>query len=218
MFFEDKKLRYKKLLVIIIPLFVALVICGFFAYRSIAVTFGTVSTTSKKFDIDSMDYHLRSNATDYQIELFDELRATVEDGTNDLAIAESVVKNYIADTYTWDNKKGQWDVGGMCYVYSPMKNNIYFKTKDGFYGLLNKNIDLYGNDGLLEVSNINILESTVSSEKYEVDGNMYDYFFISCEWTYTDDSRFANSVENRMYFNVIKNNDGRFEIVANSEL
>lgn len=218
MFFENPKQRYRKLLIIIIPLFVALIVCGFFVYSNVSSALGhTTSEKKDTFNIESMDYHLRSNATDYQKELFKELGDLIDSNADDLAIAESVVKNYIADTYTWDNKKGQWDVGGMCYVFSPLKMNFYLHAKDEFYGLLNKYIDLYGNDGLLEVESIEVIESEKDTEKYETYGNTYDCFDVACRWDYSEDSRFTDVVDNVMYYKVIKNNDGRFEIVVNYE-
>lgn len=218
MFFSEVKLRYKRLLFIIIPLFVALIVCGFFTYRTISSQLGTGSTSSKKeYDIDSMDYHLRSNATDYQKELFSELRKLVEDGTDDQALAESVVKNYIADIYTWDNKKGQWDVGGMGYVYSPMRANIYYKARDGFYAFVSKYIEEYGSDGLLEVTNIEIVSSEKMNDKFSVDGNSYEYYHIVAKWDYANDSRFASDVDNRMEYDVVKRDSGRFEIVVSYE-
>ena len=218
MFFSNQRLRYKRLLVIIIPLFIALIICGFFTYHSIANSLGIAKPIKKdSLDIISMDYHLRSNATDYQKELFNELSELINDGADDATISESVVKNYIADAYTWDNKKGQWDVGGMCYVYSPMKNNIYYRLRDEFYGMLNKYIDQYGSKGLLEVSNIETVSLEKGEGKFEVDGNAYDCYIVHCKWQYTNSSRFASEIDNDMMFDVIKNNDGRFEIVVNYE-
>ena len=113
MLFENKEKRYKTLLIFIIPLIVLLLLFGFLTVNSVSSLFGGNSISSKDtYDIDEYDYHLRSNATNLQKELFKELDELIKDGTNDQAIAESVVKNYVADTYTWDNKNGQWDIQG----------------------------------------------------------------------------------------------------------
>lgn len=214
MFFSDSKKRYKRLIIVIIPLFIGFVVCGFFAYKSATSLFGGPTNV---LDIDSMDYHLRSNATDYQVELFNELNSLIQDGTDDLAIAESVVKNFIADAYTWNNKKGQWDVGGMYYVYSPMKANIYYKLKDRFYGLLNKYLDENKGEDLLEVESIEVESSNKQNEKFQVDGKEYDCYIIRCNWAYSATSKYNDKVDNSMTFYVIKNDDGRFEIVVNNE-
>lgn len=214
MLFENKEKRYKTLLIFIIPLIVLLLVFSVLTVSSVFSLFGKTANGPKDtFDINEYDYHLRANATDLQKELFKELQELLADGTDELAIAESVVKNYVADTYTWDNKYGQWDIGGMYYVYSPHKSTIYKEIKDKFYGLLDKYQEDYGNKGLLEVSNIEITESHIGDNLYEVDGNSYKRYTVRCAWEYSDSSRFANKVAHKQYFKVIKNNDGRYEIV-----
>lgn len=215
----NNKLRYKKMLIIIIPLIILFFVFGFLTYYFGSATFGLNEIANKKtYDIDEYDYHLRSNATDLQVSLFEELASLIDEGADDLAIAESVVKNFVADAYTWDNKKGQWDVGGMCYIYSPMKNNFYLKLKDEFYGLLDKyQEENGGNDHILEVSSVEIVSSEKSDSLYEVDGFQYKAYDITCKWEFTDDSIYANKIDKRMFFKVIKNNDNRFEIVVNYE-
>lgn len=215
MLFDNKKQRYKNLLIIIIPLSVLLVISIVLTVSSVFSLFGnSVSSQKQTFDIEEYDYHLRSNATELQKELFKELDGLIEEGADDLSIAECVAKNYVADTYTWDNKKGQWDIGGIYYVYSPHKISIYHELKDKFYGLLDKYQEEYGNTGLLEVTNVEIEESHESDDLFEVDDNKYKSFSINCIWEYSENSRFANQVANRQYFKIIKNNDGRYEIVV----
>lgn len=209
--------RYKKLFIVIIPLIILFFVFGFLTYRSATNLLGASKPTSDKtYDIDEYDYHLRSNATELQVSLFNELKSLIKEGADDTEIASCIVKNYVADAYTWDNKKSQWDVGGMCYIYSPMKNNFYLQFKDKFYGLLDKyQRDSRQTDGLLEVSSVEIISSAEASSLFEVDGNEYRSFNVVCSWEYTDDSKYANKIDKRMYFEVIKNNDNRFEI-ANS--
>lgn len=212
-------IRYKKMLIVIIPLIILFFVFGFLTYYSASDLMGTNKATSdKSHHIEEYDYHLRSNATEYQESLFKELKNLIDNGADDLEIAECVVKNYVADAYTWDNKLGQWDVGGMCYVYSPMKNNIYSRLKDDFYGLLDKyQKENGGNGGLLEVSSIDVVSSRESDSLYEVDDCQYKAFNIRCSWEYVDGSKYSNVIDNSMFFKVIKNNDNRFEIVENYE-
>lgn len=214
MLFDKIQNRYKKLLIVIIPLFVFFMVFAFLAYYSASSLLGQNSINSKdNYDIEEYDYHLRSNATDLQKELFKELSELIKDGADDIAIAESVVKNYIADTYTWDNKNGQWDVGGICYVHSPLKIAIYTETKDKFYCYLDKYQEEYGTDGLLEVTGVTVSSSNEPNELHEYDGKQYKCFDVTCDWEYSNDSRLAGDMSNHQYFRVIKNDDNRFEIV-----
>ena len=184
------------------------------------------STEAYKDSIDSMDYHLRSNATKLQTELFNDLSKAVE-GEDKEEIAKLVAENYVADFYTWTNKDGTYDIGGMYYVYSPQKTTIYAQARNSYYKYLTYYINTYGSDKLLEVESI---DAAVDSEirTYEFEGKTYSAYFVTCTWTYKNEDTFkdiylkgyADSVEEenrkfvtKEYFLIIENEDGRFEIV-----
>ena len=218
MFFDRLKLHYKKLLIIIIPLFVLMVVALFLAYSSIVSSLGASNSSkvNKSYDIDSMNYHLRGNATDYQVELFKELEKAVNEG-DDLKIAECVAKNYVADVYTWTNKQGKWDVGGMSFVYSRYNNSIYYEIKDKVYSLYAKTKEEFGEDALIEVTNVEVEKSSKDSELYEVEGKQYESYYVKC--TLTLDSKIdkiKGYFTHHNAFTIIKNTDkdGRFEIVV----
>ena len=69
----------------------------------------------------------------------------------------------------------------------------------------------------MEVASIDTIYKVKTDDKLEIEGKMYDHYLVCCKWTYTDDSRFSNEVDNYMTFDLIKNNDGRFEIVISHE-
>ena len=165
-----------------------------------------------------MDYHLRSNATKYQTELFRELTKAIEDGTDKYNIARLVAENYVADFYTWSNKDGTYDVGGMYYVYSPQKTTIYTQARNTYYKYVTYYINQFGAKNLLEVENItSTLGDKVGS--YEFEGKKYDSYFVTCEWTYKNEDTFkdismksGDDFVKKEYFTIIEKN-GRFEIV-----
>lgn len=70
-----KNLRQERNLILaILPFVIIASICGFIAFKSINSISGNAQRNSKesyKDSIDSMDYHLRSNATKYQTELLE---------------------------------------------------------------------------------------------------------------------------------------------------
>lgn len=218
MLFENLKIRYKKLLIIILPLLVVMMVTAFFAYSSIATSLGAnkAAKEAKTYDIESMDYHLRGNATDYQVELFKELEKAI-DSNDDLKIAECVVKNYVTDVYTWTNKQGKWDIGGMSFVYSKQNNAIYYNIKDEVYNLYEKTKKEYGDDSLIEVSDVEITTSYKIDELYEVDGSQYESYYVGCKMTLDSKvDKISGLFTHNGYFTVIKNTDknGKFEIVV----
>ncbi len=228
--FKNPKTRTRNLILVILPFVIVAGICGFITFKSIKSMSNNASGTSTeayKDSIDSMDYHLRSNATKLQTELFKELTKAVDSGDKS-EIAKLVAENYVADFYTWTNKDGTYDIGGMYYVYSPQKTTIYAQARNTYYRYLTYYINTYGSENLLEVDSIDA-EVDTNSNSYEFEGTKYDSYFVTCTWTYKNEDTFkdislkgfnSSSNENNQaefakkeYFLIIENEDGRFEIV-----
>jgi hypothetical protein len=153
-----------------------------------------------------------------------------------------VAKNYVVDFYTWTNKYGKYDIGGLQYIYDGeyengdhFKDNVYLATRDGFYKYMSTYATQYGKENLLEVENVDVTSKKMpdkyvisehQSYKQDSEGEWYDYredipyewYYVQCRWTYkpTDKltlSKFATSVN----LAVIKNNKGVYQIVEASE-
>lgn len=220
--FKNKKTRGRNLLLILIPLIVLVIVFGVLAFNSVKGLIGTASgtaTASYSNSIDEYDYHLRSNATDLQKELFaelkDELNKTEKD---DEKISILIAKNFVADFYTWTNKSGTTDVGGMFYVYSPNRRSILWQARKYMYQYLNTYIEQYGQENLLEVNGFGE-EPTVTKGSVEINGKTYTTYEFTLKWTYKpsnsafDTSYYATS----SWFRVFKNDDGRYEILEIGE-
>ena len=220
--FEDKKKRPLFLLLFILPFIIMIGIFGYITYRDAKSLLNVVKGEVEVKDehkIDSMKYQLRENATDVQFEYFQELKNAIEgeEKTDEATIAGLVCKNYVADFYTWTNKKGQYDVGALHYVYTPQKINIFLQARDGFYKYLNNYINEYGAENLIEVESVTVTKASKASIKYEVDETEFDAYEVSCSWTYKEGSRLPISgYPTKMNFVVVKN-DGRYEIVETSQ-
>ncbi len=244
--FADKKKRYLNMLMLILPFLVAIGFFGFIAYREtksiLNLAKGNAETKAENI-IESMNYVLRDNATDYQKELFSELKDAIEVQRIDdpKVIAGLVCKNFVADFYTWTNKQGQYDVGGFYYVFDEknestiFKTNAYLKARDGFYKYLNKYINEYGSDQLLEVNNVEITKAENLDEEYTIhqwvetiqtgeetyetiyDDISYEAYYVSCRWTYKEETALnLGDYDTSMNFIVVIN-DGRYEIVEASK-
>ena len=242
--FEDKSKRTLYTILFILPFVIAIGIFSFIAYKEakdlINLATGTTEVNSD-YIVSSMNYKLRDNATEYQQECFAELKNAIESNSSPETIVGLVGKNYVADFYTWTNKQGQYDIGGMEYVNSEKnetveyKTNIYSKARDGFYKYINNYINDYGVENLIEVNNINIVSVTKNSQKYTIheytetiqtgedsweklfDDIEHDCYNVSLSWSYNpttklDLSKFATSINL-----LIIENDGRYEIVEASE-
>lgn len=225
--FNNPKTRLRNLLLVLLPFFILIGIFVSISISSLSKVSESTSGTVYKDSIDSMDYHLRSNATDLQEELFKELTDAVNDGTDKANIAFLVCKNFVADYYTWTNKEATYDIGGMYYVYSPQRVTIYQESRDKFYKYLSYYIDTYGSENLLEVKGFvegdkTYVDTTPST--YEINGKTYESYFVELEWEYDNLDTFKDIATPSMddhemgfatvnYFTVIINEEGRFEIV-----
>lgn len=244
--FENKNKRYLFLFLCVLPFLVAIGIFGFIIYRDAKDLLNTAKGDSTvvikdENNIQSMNYVLRDNATDYQKEIFSELKSAVEvDGADDQTLASLVAKNFIADFYTWTNKQGQYDIGGFYYVLTGKdettnyKETAYLAARDGFYKYLTYYINQYGSDKLLEVTNVEINSVKKLDYKYTIRkwintidlGNEmydviyedveYDAYLINCSWTYKEDTA-LNLNDFGTTENLIVVKDGnRFEVAEAS--
>lgn len=216
--FSNPKKRYTSLLLIILPLIIIAGLLAYLSFKSLKDSFGPSGGPVKPSNlIEEYGYQLRDNATDLQKELFDELKDDIKnkEEVGDLKIAEDVVKNYVADFYTWTNKQGQFDVGGMCYIHGWYKANNWMQAKDGFYTYLSKYMNDYGVEDLLEVESIEVVDSYKNPSKYKIgDSDEDESYHIEAKWTYKPTVKFNTSnYATKLHFTVAKNQYNQFYIV-----
>lgn len=242
--FENKNKRAIYIVLFILPFLIAIGIFGFIAFKEAKslISLATGNTeTNGDYAITSMKYTLRDNATEYQQECFAELKSAIESGADENIIVGLVGKNYVADFYTWTNKQGQYDVGGMEYVNSEKnetleyKQNIYVKARDSFYKYLNEYINEYGSNNLLEVQNVNVVSVLKNDYSYfmheyietvQIEEDLWEKhyddiehkcFNVSLSWTYNPETKLnLNDYATSINLLIIEN-DGRYEIVEASE-
>ena len=89
------------------------------------------NTSSMKND----QYIIGNNPTQFQQDEFKKLTEALK-GDDQLAISEAVVRNFIADYFTWTNKDGNYEVGGLQYICIPVKNSLHFTSKQ--LGIINQ--------------------------------------------------------------------------------
>lgn len=244
--FEDKNKRALYVILFILPFVIAIGIFGFIAFKEakgiLDLAKGTTEV-NESYKISSMGYELRENATEYQQECFAELKNAIEvEGTDDKTIAGLVAKNFVADFYTWTNKQGQFDVGGLCYVCDSKtdtieyKQNFYMKARDSFYKYLTNYLNQYGTKNLLEVQNVSVVSCNDLGYPYSLyeladailleDGDLeriyknvdHDAYYVTLYWSYNPETKLELSKFNTsINLIVMKDSNGKFEIVEMSE-
>ncbi len=218
--FEEPKKRYRNLLLILLPLLLVGGFFGYTLYNGAKELFGGEGNAeeveaSPKYSLPEYGYQLRADCTQIQFDYFQELIEAISNEDDEAAV-KAVAKSFIADFYTFSNKAGQYDIGGMNYVYSAQLPNIYTQARDHVYHYLNYFIDAYGAENLLEVEQVTIEDFKKTDTGYEIDGTSHPCWYVRASWTYVakDTGFISSDYETLQDIYIIKNADsGRYEIV-----
>ena len=177
---EQSKKRIYQILMALLA--IGMVVCAFLTYRGInSMTDGSATENdSNKVSYKTDLYVLPSNPNTYQRELYEELALacnSIEDMENeDLSeLCGILVKNFIADFFTWNNKRGSYDVGGIDYVFGPSHMNFSSNSRQYYYYDLDLLIEKYGVENLPEVTNIQIESVEHQDDTYQVVTTVHDY-------------------------------------------
>lgn len=163
-------------------------------------------------------YTIGNNPTDIQQEYFQNLTDAL--ARNDPAkIAEAVVYNFVSDYFTWTNKDGNYEVGGLQYIYTPDIAGFEEWSRYNFYSDLDLYITQKGRDHLIEVKSVSTTTETKKAPDFTVitwdDPETkreipYESYEVNVSWEYKNASDASNFPTEARFF--VINNDGRLEI------
>lgn len=161
-------------------------------------------------------YTLKGNPTDLQKDLFKELTTEVEKSSkeNEFKIVELVVKNFIADFYTWTNKIGAYDIGGKDFIFATEFTNFNSTSRRYSYNEMSNYISKdIGQKDLNEVETITVLSVNYAGQ-YDYYGTFYPAYYVEAEWTYKTNEIIDTSVFPTWgAFTIVQTIEGRYEIV-----
>lgn len=179
-------------------------------FKSSAGGSGTTLSLDGGKKLSNDQYTIGNNPTDVQKEYFNELSKAVE--ANDPAkIAEYVVKSFVSDYYTWTNKDGNYEVGGVQYIFGTKFTAFQEEARWTFYSDLDLYITQYGRENLIEVASVETTTPEPGATS-TINGEEYEGYYLEANWTYKDSSAIdVSKFQNRAYF-VVVNNNGRYEI------
>jgi hypothetical protein len=161
-------------------------------------------------------YTIGNNSTKINKDSFRELNNAIT-AQDPAKISEALTKCFVTEYYTWTNKDGNYDIGGMQYIYTPMSANFAEYSLWNFYEDMDLYITQYGRDKLIEVTSVTA-EPAVSAV-YEItgeDGNpvSLEAYTVKANWEYgTETSMDTSQMQKSAVFTVV-NNNGRWEIAA----
>lgn len=158
-------------------------------------------------------YLLRSNATEYQKQIYEELtNALKKEPQDEQLIAQLIAKNYVADFYTWTNKVGTQDVGGVQFLNDEIRKPFRDKALETFYSDMN----CYLKEGKIETTlEVQSSNTTVTTGHYDIDEETQgDAYVVSIQWQYQPSTSLdLFNYQNEAQVYVTKDSEGVYSIV-----
>lgn len=171
----------------------------------------SVDNSVKSIDmIDKYGYVLKSNATNLQKELFNELKTILNnDNINDDAYAKIISKMFVTDLYTLSNKVNKYDVGGTEYVLESGRDNFKVNVQDTLYKYLEDNSD--GKRSQILPMVVSVSADEISDTKYKIDDNESDAKKVSLTISYNEDLGYDTKVTL-----ILIKSDGKYYVVESA--
>lgn len=160
---RKRKVNMRKIIVIVLAIIV--LVAGIIVVKQ--KLSGKKESTVKVVDkLDKYEYTLEDNATNYQKELFKELKKILNsDEVDEEAYAKIVSQSFLADYFSLNSKLSKNNVGGVQYVYKDYQDNFVKQSTDTVYKYVESNI--YGNrkQELPVVKNVEV--TSINQDSYD---------------------------------------------------
>lgn len=165
-----------------------------------------------KKELDSLElygYTLDDYDSDLYKEYFNDLKNTLNNKeVNYEDYAKEIVKLFVSDFYTLDNKLTSSDIGGVEFIPSDMVENFKMHAGDTMYNHVKTNI--YG-DRVQELPIVKSVEVTnIENITYTYKDKEYSAYKVSARWEYQEDLGYKNNE----IFTLIKDNNKLYIVVG----
>lgn len=236
---KEKKKKHHRInnILIVILLLTMLGTIGAFSYNLYRIHHSdsgkgeTVKQEAAENEYSNDLYSIGNNPTDVNKKYFKELNQALKNPDDTAGIAQSVVKCFVTEYYTWTNKDGNYDIGGMQYIYKPKQSDFEKYTLNHFYSDMDLYLSQIGRDQLFQVKDVTVnsattaADYTVQTQEAQTSGDenteagAVPTQTLPCvdadvTWTYEDNSHIdVSQLQNHAVFHVV-NDNGRWEIAG----
>ena len=140
---KKKKIDLKKILIIV--LIIAILGSVFLIYKKLTNKSGepNVEEVKKEDQIQTkeFDYTLYDNKSDLYKDYFANLKKELlKDEVNDQEYAKIIAQLFVSDFYSLKEKNTSTDIGGLEFIYEPIKDNFVLKATDTLYKYVESNV------------------------------------------------------------------------------
>lgn len=188
--------KIKKIIRIIMLVVVALI-----AIYAIFVAIPSKKNKDEGIENINNKYILYKRDSSLYKENFEKLRTILETSPVDnKEYAETIVKLFVIDFYTLDNKNDNTDIGGLQYVHSNLKDNLVLNASSTMYKYIKTTKEL---PKVKSITSVDTRETT-----YKINDKDYSAYAITINWEYDKDLGY----EKQGTFIVI-NDNGNLSIV-----
>lgn len=165
-----------------------------------------------KKELDSLElygYTLDDYDSDLYKEYFNDLKSTLNSKeVNYEDYAKEIVKLFVSDFYTLDNKLTSSDIGGVEFIPGDMVENFKMHAGDTMYNHVKTNI--YG-DRVQKLPIVKSVEVTnIENITYTYKDKEYSAYKVSARWEYQEDLGYKNNE----IFTLIKDNNKLYIVVG----
>ena len=162
----------------------------------------TVVTKNTLEALELYGYTLDDLDTDLYKEYFEELKSVLNgESVNNEEYAKAIVKLFVTDFYTLDNKVTSTDIGGTEFIHPDLVNNFKINAGDTMYHTVKTNINGDRKQELPVVSKVEV--KSVESSTYTYKEKDYEAYKVSATWDYEKDLGY----ESEGVFTVIKDSN-----------
>lgn len=187
---------------IILFIIVGLIIFGIVGYKAYNDFFKDNSISKKLVSLDLYGYTLSKNDTDLYKDNFKALEKTLnETPINYEEYAKLLSKLFIIDVFTLNNKLSSTDIGGLEFLYKPLRENFKENMGNTMYKNVLVNLDGKRTQNLPEVTSIEV--TNITETKYTYSKKEYEGYLVTLKWEYKQDLGYAKT----MKLTLIKDNN-----------
>lgn len=182
---KKRRIALIKIVVILACLFLVAGTALYFVGRLIRKP-EIVNVSKVENTIESYNYILNDNSSDYYKEEFETLKEMLNSETWDkLEEAKLIAKLYTIDLLSLNNKINKYEVTSSQYFYPSKQDMHTSKVIDTFYNLLEDNAYDDRKQKLPEVSNVSV--SNTLEDTYILDEEEYPCVVVDLDITYRED-------------------------------
>lgn len=188
--------KIKKIIRIIMLVVIALI-----AIYAIFVAIPSKKNKDEGIENINNKYILYKRDSSLYKENFEKLRTILETSPVDnKKYAETIVKLFVIDFYTLDNKNDNTDIGGLQYVHSNLKDNLVLNASSTMYKYIKTTKEL---PKVKSITSVDSRETT-----YKINDKDYSAYAITINWEYDKDLGY----EKQGTF-IVVNDNGNLSIV-----